>query len=683
MTIQDVSQCFVVTGSLVALLIVPFLFLSAKLTKRKEWPVVVLGAMVLGCSLQAVLGIFWSHLVQGKPFIEALVFLGFCLVSTFWGYSSQRSSTDRGTTVHVQHGIFILPVILLAAFWVRSIHPLHTFALGQSDAYSHLHYLNNIVEQGFLLNVIYPSGYHWLLALPALVFKIDPYVMARFSGAFFGVGMVLAVYVFLDTLVGRKSALWASFCAACFPGMMILLKTGVGSFANQFGLMLIPCILLAYGLVIQGKRKGLGIVFLLVAGMGLAASVPMMLCHIFIIIGIERIISLFYDRKKWGIRTLLVFAVCLPSILLVIFHFSQAGGGQRFETAKTLIGNGGQSEVVKEKIVQKVETAEYLIANFHEKTIQIVTKSPYFNLVIDFLLIKRVGFGNVYLNATAIILFLLFLCCVGYGIYRKQQGILILGVWGALTTIQATIGFFQFSYYQREGWSLLIATSCLVGVLVAVFCLYLGRFLIVKAGLVVALALSLYFTVTHPPSHPAIQSSAEDLLIRTVRFVDSRNKWADKDCADSIDSLCTLLESLDKSLPLTLVSRKFVGWQNHQGELIPNVLSLDKTVKTILVSSGNKRINISLSKDSQYVVFVDKIEKISPRNVVSAFAMVSPNIVHRVLQQQRCLYRANSYILDYINTLDTKKWKIKRVQMSKNLDVYTIIPANAISVNQE
>ena len=252
---------------------------------------------------------------------------------------------------------------------------------------------------------------------------------------------------------------------------------------------------------------------------------------------------------------------------------------------------------------------------------------------------------------------------------------------GGLTTVQATIGLFQFSYYQREGWSLLIATSCLAGVFVALFSVYLGRFLIVKAGLLVASALSLYFTVTHPPSHPAIQSSAESLLIQTVRFLDGRGAWADKMCQEANDSLCTLSGSLAKSLALTLVSRIFVGWHN-QGELIPNVLSLDKTVKTILVSSGNKNIEIPLFERSQYAVFVDKIGKTKPRNAVSAFAMVSPNIVDRVLQQQRYLYRANSYILDYIKTVDTEKWNIQKVKLSKNLDVYTIIPVSAISVNQ-
>ena len=679
MTIQDISQCFMVTGSLVLLLVIPFLFLSSLLTEKKEWPVVVLGAMIIGCSTQAVLGLLWSHMVRGKPFVESLVFLFVCIFAVFLAWHVQGNSSGRKTVFSGGHSFVFLPVILLLAFWIRSIHPLQTFVLGQSDAYSHLHYLNDIVGQGVLINIIYPSGYHWLLALPVLIFKIDPYVMARFSGAFFGTGLVLAIYVFLDTLVGRRAALWGSFCAACFPGMILLMKTGVGAYANQLGLFLIPCILLSYIGFFQEKTKRSGIVFFLVSGMGLAASVPMMLCHIFIVIGLERGISLFYDRKNWIRKSLLVVGACLPAVILIAFHFSQASGGQRFQTAELLTGHGEKNAVVTTKILRKVDSIGERVVSSQEKIVQIVTNSPYFKLAIDFALIKRAGLSNLYLNLVAAVLFGLFVCCIGYGIYTRQKGLLILGLWGGLTTVQASIGLFQFSYYQREGWSLLIATCCLTGVIVALILSYIGKFLLVRAAVCMASVFSVYFTAQHPPFHPALQSSAEDLLIRTVRFLDKDRASADE-CDRPTDSACRLSLLLDKSLSVTLVSRKFVGWRN-QGEIVPNVISHDTNMKTLLVSFGGKNGDVSFSNKGQYVVFVDKENKISSRDLVSAFAMVSPDIVHRVLQQQRYLYRANSLILEYINTLNRDEWLLNKVSLSENLTAYVVIPVQPALVD--
>ena len=675
MAFQDIIQCLTVAGSLVLLLVVPFLLLAFFLAEKREWPVVFLLAMVLGCSLQAVSGLLWSHIVRGQPFNEVLLFLALCLFMTILVIGFRRRLSDGDVTDVENHNHIILIFILTAAFVVRSIHPLQTFALGQSDAYTHLNYLNYIVKQGYLANVVYPSGYHWLLALPVLVFKVDPYNMARFSGAFFGTGLVLGIYVFLGRLFNHRAAVFGSFCAACFPGMFLLMKTGVGAFANQLGLFLIPALLYCYVSYIKNEKKRGAALVSSVAILGFAASVPMMLIHVFIIIGLERISNLFWERKKWFVRTFRIATFCLPAILLLGFHFSQAGSGQRFQTAQILTNYGERDKAVTEQIVHKVESVGNKLGNSQRKIVNIIAESPYLRLLIDFLSVKRVGFSNVYIDAVAWTLAFLFLLFIAYGMYRRNAGFLVLGLWGGLTTLQASTGYLQFSSYQREGWSLLVATCCLSGILVAILYTFLGKYRPVKIGVSLFIILSFLWTVVSPPSHFAIQSSAEDLLIRTVRFLGKGAVPAGKNSHYG-GSFGRLTELLDRPLLVTLVSRKFVGW-NNQGELVPNVLPHEAKVKTLLVNAQQSNGSISLTKDSQYVVFIDKAKDIQPAEMTSAFAMVSPKLVKGVLAQQKYLYRANYAILEYINSLDKSEWVINKIVLSCNLIAYVIVPVNS------
>ncbi len=669
---HDFIQCLEVTGGLFLLLVIPFLFLASVIMQGKGWPTIVLVAMALGCSVQAVSGLLWSHIIRGYPFLESLFALFAVVALTLLGLFFYRHFSKETEAQARRKGHRALPLILTAAFLVRSIHPLNTFALGQSDAYTHLHYLNYIVEQGFLANVVYPAGYHWLLALPVIIFKIDPYSMARFSGAFFGAGLVLGIYVFLEKTSGRRAAIFGSFCAACFPGMILLMKTGVGSFANQLGLFLLPCLLYSYSCFIRKRKNPSASVLFSVAALGLAASVPMMLIHVFIIVCLERVLSLFRKGEKWFLHTVSIAAFCLPAIFLIAFHFSYAGAGQRFQTAQILTNYGEQDKAVTAKVLSKVDVVgSKFVAS--QKIIKEVTNSPYLKLLIDFLSVKRVGYSSSYVDSMACILFVLFLLCIWYGIYRKTDGLVLLGLWGALTSVQAGTGFLQFSSYQREGWSLLVATSCLSGILAALPYEPLRKFLLARVTALFLMLVSLYWTVQHPPAHPAMQSSAEDLLIRTVRYIGEKNDLPAKERNEQDRFFAQISVLLNKSLPVILVSRKFVGWHN-QGELVPNVLPPDTDVTTLLVNARQGKSGLGFSKENQYVVLVDKQKNINPAEMISAFAMVSPELVKGVLQQQKYLYRANYHILDYIDGLDSDEWLQSQVVLSEKLTCYVVTP---------
>ncbi|MGB5686712.1 MAG: hypothetical protein WBM35_12920, partial [Candidatus Electrothrix sp.] len=213
-------QMSMVTASLFVLLVLPALPLAIFLLPKRDWPEIILGAILIGASCQAAIGLIWSHQIGHSPGSDTAFYLILLGGLSLLSFLSRRSRQALQHLLSIRFGKRYWPLllILIAAFAVRSLHPLQTAALGQSDAYTHLHYLRYLTEHARIFNVVYPTGYHWILALPVLVFGLDPYVIARFAGAFFGTALVLAIYVLLDRLMNRRSAVFGSFCAACFPG---------------------------------------------------------------------------------------------------------------------------------------------------------------------------------------------------------------------------------------------------------------------------------------------------------------------------------------------------------------------------------------------------------------------------------------------------------------------------------
>ncbi|WLE95546.1 MAG: glycosyltransferase family 39 protein [Candidatus Electrothrix communis] len=669
-------QMGMVTASFLVLLVLPTLPLAIFFLPKRDWPEIVLGAILIGASCQAAIGLTWSHLVGQSPQAETALYLVFFVGLSLLIFLSRRSRQSLQHLLSIRFGKRYRPLllILVAAFTVRSLHPMQTAALGQSDAYTHLHYLRYLTEEARLFNIVYPTGYHWILALPVLVFGLDPYVVARFGGAFFGTALVLAIYVLLDRLMNRRSAVFGSFCAACFPGMNLLIKTGIGAFANQFGLLLIPCILYLYSLLAGKNRKQHGSPMLFViACLGLAASVPMMLLHLFIIFVMERLVALVRTRQHWLRQTMFLVVLCLPAVSLTGFHFWQAGSGQRFNTARVLMQYGGEEKATTEKIVHKVQQATKKQPVTRSRLVDTIIVSPYFHLVVDFFTIKRFGFANLSIDLMGWSLLSLFISCLGYGFYRQQMGTVLLGIWGALTTVQASTGFLQFSSYQREGWSLLVATCCLAGLLAGILYRRLGQYRVMQAAVFLSMSAMAWWTFRHPPGHPVLQSSAESLLIETVRSVGGDQAALQQECSNKESRpICGLSGLFSEELPLTIVTRHFVGWQN-QGEIVANVLPPDSPVSVLTVDSA-QGITEQFSPDRQYLVLLDQEKMVQPHEIISAFAMVAPSQVAAVLRQQKHLYRANERILSYLSQLSKNDWLIENKILSKNLTAYAVVP---------
>lgn len=127
-----------------------------------------------------------------------------------------------------------------------------------------------------------------------------------------------------------------------------------------------------------------------------------------------------------------------------------------------------------------------------------------------------------------------------------------------------------------------------------------------------------------------------------------------------------------EDLPLTIVTRYFVGWQN-QGDIVPNVLPPESLVTALTVNSS-RGVTESFTPDRQYLVLLDREKFLQPQDIVSAFAMVAPSQVESVLRQQGYLYRANKKIAAYLAGLPENEWLIQKKALSKNLTAYAVVP---------
>jgi membrane protein YdbS with pleckstrin-like domain len=676
----DISNFLIVLLACGLSLIVPTLIVACRICENKSWPNILLVAFVLGLSTQGILGFICNHYLRiGITFETTIYFLGWFIISILVLLSQKRRSLTRGFSL-TGEDLFLIGLLILAVA-VRSIHPLQHMALGQSDAYSHLHFLRDVVDRGFVHNVIYPPGYHWILALPTAVFHLDPYLVARYGGALFGAGLVLAVYVLMRYISGGPAALISAFLVACFPGLYLLLKTGVGVFANQLGLLLIPVTFIFY-VVTEEKTLGkstMTYVLLALSLMGLSVSVPMMLIHVLMILGMIRMTLFFKGHDKWWFRTGMLALAILPAITLLGLHLFQAGTVHQEKTIEAVTAGAYTVSVpsLPERASKEVDS---LGSKDRTGNLMAAGKHPVISLIRDFFTVKRLGIGNIGANALGYSLMIVFAIIIVPGVGRGNTGFIALGLWGFIASLQTLTGFLQFSGYQREGWSLMIAFACLAGMIGWSLYCWGKRWILFKAAAVVAVVFSIVGSFLYPPAHELRASCAEDEIIKIVRDISFRysneNYWSFAD--QSVGITPSDLSALPSQRPLTIITRKIAGWHDYnQGELVPAVIHPSDRIRVSTVFPGENLADIFL-KNEQYLILMDEqTEGCGQGNIL--FSMIDPRQVQGFSDGRQSRYKINDAIRSYLDILDRSHWQIVRIPMGQNLVAFAVLPIGAAS----
>ena len=377
-----------------------------------EW---LFASLVAGVSSAALLG--WSCNGSGIGVGAATaIWLGAWIGAGLWARRKKRAAAPLSW-----NGALL--AVLGLAWIVRIIHPLQTWALGQSDAYSHLGFLMDVLERGRVANPSYPPAYAWVQAFPAWWLREHPYWMARFGGAFFGAGLALGAYALLARVRGRVAGLAAAALVAGCPAFFWLQKTGVGSFANQLGLLLVLAALWAYA----SERRG----WLAAVLAALAVAVPMMALHVLLLLATLILLDREAGRGRFVLLGLL--AATFAAMLGLAIQLPPRRG---LAIASMLLGKFitiGHPEAIWGDVLRA--------------------------LAADFFSVKRLGYSAWPIDGMALATAAVFAAAMVAGWRRRAAAWRLIGAWGLLTSVNVHLGLFQFTQYQREGWSLLLATA--------------------------------------------------------------------------------------------------------------------------------------------------------------------------------------------------------------------------------
>lgn len=617
-----------ITALAVVLVVPPFIVARRFGLCGGGW-MTILSALAMGCVSQGLLGLLWNRLVMARPGVEVVLYYGLWIGASLW---TVRRFPVRRQEIPLGRGEgWGLTLTLLLAALVRLLHPLAHSALGQSDAYSHLQFIRQVVENGAIGNQIYPPAYSWIMALPSISFHLDPYWLARYGGAFWGIALILALFA-LGRSGGRPWAgLFAAALVAVCPAWMPLMKTGVGAFANQSGLFFLPLVLLSFMRVDRPRAFW----FLMALSAILVSAVPMMWISLMPVLLVDRLLA-FSTREPHRWRMALFAALAfVPSLALLGWQSARMQGLHREVTVAIVTGEESHSApIAGAEEVRPPSAVEQLLQNY--------------------LSFKRWGYGDPRMNGMGIGLGLAFLGTLMVGLRRKDPALRLLGGWGLITSVQAGTGCLQFTGYQREGWALLMATAWLGGVAgSAAMEIKTGRNLW-RSFALGFFAVSVGWTWWHPPAHAAAFSTAEDEIIDVVR------------------SAAQGVQGNSAEWPLTIVARPFTGFHGNQGDLIAATAGHSARVSTVAVNSDTRWSDVE-RPGRQYLFLMDRVP-FGAEWTPGFFARVQPDQVNRYLDAHHQLFQMNQKVEEWVDQFPADQWKKERLSTSPVLESILVQP---------
>lgn len=688
-----------VLAALAAVYLVPPMLVLRRLYPASERSLRLVAAAGLGISTQALIGFFFNHFAPRSPLIEACTYYLLWLTLSLILPCLKRSCSPLNpepslpppapspslldtehlplNTENSPSPLPLLSLILLAAFLLRSFDALDHASLGQSDAYTHLQFLRDVIAHGQIRNIVYPPGYSWVLALPAMTFNLDAYMVARYAGPFFGTLMVATLYL-LGSLHKRTTGLIAAFLAAVCPLFYPLIKTGMGTFANQMGLFLLPLLILLY---VSGTARPAHWVLFTVLLLGLAASVPMFVFSLALIVFLAQAHRLLVDADlrsasdplgasqaptvleepgrpsrprltQWIKETAVVLLPFLLAFALAAYHFLSPG--ERHVTTTATLVTGIQTPAGKAPDATAPKTGGLMS----------LTRHPAGKLLVDLITPKRAGLGSPLLNAVLLTLACLFGIILILG--RRSVILSVTGLWGLLTTLQVGTGLLEFSLYQRSGWLLLQAIALVAGIVMAFMILDDRTKKIMRPLVGIGLLASLLMAFWMPPQHRTITSGAENELATVLREL----SVARIDALQSRSPLSfdhpqpsPLILRAAKAPKLTVITRRYTLFNADQGNMAAGIPDPAALLRHIPVETGT-RIR---PRTDHILCLIDRYAGLPDMGLLDR---ISPALTQSLASYQPLLYEPNQVILAFLASLPKESWRLTREERGKNLTLY-------------
>lgn len=607
-------------------------FLAFRLWRARgltPWLMGIAGAMCL----QSALGWMWNQFAPGplwmQPFAYALVWLGVAGVVRAPPGDDAADAPDRW-----------LWMLLALAFALRMVDPLRTAALGQSDAYSHWQFIFDVVEKGRVRNAVYPPGYHWVLGLPTMLSGLDPYLMARFGGAFAGTLLVAALYALAERMAGRTAARWAAWFAGLCPAAWWLIKTGVGVFPNQFGLLLLACAWLAYLRWLSApSRRALTPLVIVVAGM--ATATPMFLLDLALVLGLHQALVLLRASSAERRRAALLVGLGVVSAIPLVFLLMRAGPDSLRHTVVALTG----------ALPPHTGDAAFTVPEL----LGVLTR--------DFFSIKRSGLGSPLFSAAAAVLAALFTAGLAASLRRRRTDVALLSLWGLLAALQTGWGVLQFEHYQRAGWQLMMAVALLVG--------WIAHRLPVARGLTLAglAALVTVGSFVMYPRHQLLHSAAEPELVTFLRAVAREQRILHDKTPARVIATPRLPDGMTLHVRrgLTILARRYTGFTRGQGDPVYAALGHRDGTEIRPLGAGAP---LELKPRRQYLLIRDE----APPPPAGLSARMNAALAAMAAPRPERIAAAHRELDGILAGVDPAQWTVHRHALAPALEVYLLLP---------
>lgn len=638
-----------VLAAFTAVYLIPPLLALRRLQPSIDRATLFLISAGLGLSSQALLGFFWNHFIHRDPLIEGAVYFLFWLVTGLLLHGKIKKMcplTEQPTPL--TRSALPLAFILLAAIILRSFDALTHASLGQSDAYTHLQFLRDVCQYGQIRNIVYPPGYAWVLALPVMTFNLDAYLVARYVGPFFGALLVVTLYL-IGCRHSKTAGLYAAFLVAVCPVFYPLIKTGMGAFANQMGLLLLPLALLLY---LRGSRCLFTLILL-----GLTASVPLFIFTLALILLMHRVLS---DRvegwRHWGRENLILLLPFLLAFALAGYHFLSLGSTHVNTTATLVTGIATPSSAPPTATAQRSPILTTLRSN------------PAGKLAVDLLTVKRSGLGSTLMNLSALTLAGIFTGLLIAGYRLKSITHTVIGCWGLLTTLQAATGFLELSLYQRSGWILMEAIALAGGLILAWAHGFDRTRKLIRPVIVLGLIASGFIAFWIPPQHRCITSGAENELATVLRELSAARVnalHAPRRLTFEQLEPSPLIARAAAAPHLAVISRRYTLFNGDQGNLANVLPDPAARIRQIPVEKDT-RIK---PRSDNFLCLVDRSSGLPDMGLLD---LISPELTQSLAGYQPLLYKPNEVILAFLKALPPDAWRITQEARGQNLTIYLV-----------
>lgn len=675
-------RCFdslLVLAAFTAVYLIPPLLVLRRLVPYADRATLFLASTGLGLSSQALLGFCWNHFVGRAPIVEGVLYFLIWLVAgvALARWKNNPSSPDRPPAFNQAGAWLPLSLVLLAGISIRSVDAVAHASLGQSDAYTHLQFLRDVIEYGEIRNIVYPPGYSWTLALPVMTFSLDAYMVARYVGAFFGSLLIVTLYL-LGCRHSRAAGLLAAFLAAVCPAFYPLIKTGMGAFANQMGLLLLPLALLLY---LLNSRMLFAITLL-----GLTVSVPLFTFTLALIVVLHRLLScrvtelpventLSSDQTtqhpgnsttatsktsgRWIRESLLILLPFLLAFALAGYHFLSPGKLHVSTTAALVTGISTPSKKLMAPVAaEKPDIVTRM--KFH----------PAGKLALDLLTVKRLGLGSLAMNLAVLGLAGMFFITLIAAFQQSLSGpssafLKLVGAWGLITTLQSATGLLEFSFYQRSGWILMEAGVLAGGLMLAGLYDMRRPGKTLRVGIKLGMGASLIVAFCFPPQHRCITSGAENELAMALRELSAaRLEVLHQQGPFAVEQMNpSLLIERAAALPdLIVVTRRYTLFNADQGNMADVLPDPVAGLRQLPVNADTRLTPPS----NHFICFIDRFSGLPKRGILDR---ISPALGQSLAGFQPLLYKPNEVIETLLDSLPESDWTITRESRGTNLTI--------------